>query len=521
MVLTPNKATMQTTLNLRKILAAMVVLMPLLLPGQALQWSYNYGGSNTDFLSRIITSKEGGFMAAGHSISSDHDLPVNSGMFDAWIIKSDDNGHKDFVTVMGGSENEFVADLLQREDSLYLVLINSTSADGDFPANAGSTDIWLKGMNISGTFSAGLRFGGSGNDEATRIVRTLNGGYLIVGKTNSADGTFSGTLGGDDAFCIRLDPQFQVVWARKYGTKDHDGFVDALALPDGSLLFYGSKFIGLANTGWLLKTNPQGDVIDEADIEKFTGFYPVCMQHHDGKFYLAANTDNMIDRVTDQHIMVYVYDENLDYAFMMESGGGAIGTDAIVDMKHYDDDHLLCLVASGTNSGLFTGSHGGYDLFTLLISDDLLNFYSRPFGGSANEGWALKAAGMCLDGTMAVVAGNSYSSDGDLPSHYGMGDGWIFKADPLYSLGLPGEGVAAVAGIQVSPNPAEDEILVSGIPDEAAFITITDLTGRQVFRTGVDRPSVNIPLSGLPSGMYLVRAATKGRVLPPVKFVRR
>jgi hypothetical protein len=206
---------------------------------------------------------------------------------------------------------------------------------------------------------------------------------------------------------------------------------------------------------------------------------------------------------------------------MMESGGGAIGTDAIVDMKHYDDDHLLCLVASGTNSGLFTGNHGGYDLFTLLISDDLLNFYSRPFGGSANEGWALKTAGFCLDGTMAVVAGNSYSSDGDLPSHYGMGDGWIFKADPLYSLGLPDEGFAAVAGMQVSPNPAEAEILVSEIPDDAAFITITDLAGRQVFRTDVDKSSVNIPLSGLPSGMYLVRAATKDRVLPPVKFVRR
>ena len=126
-----------------------------------------------------------------------------------------------------------------------------------------------------------------------------------------------------------------------------------------------------------------------------------------------------------------------------------------------------------------------------------------------------------MDGAMAICASRSYSGDGDVPGNYGSYDGWIFKADPIYSLGLPDEGFAAVAGMQVSPNPAEDEILVSEIPDDAAFITITDLAGRQVFRTDVDKSSVNIPLSGLPSGMYLVRAGAKDRVLPPVKFVRR
>jgi hypothetical protein len=307
---------------------------------------------------------------------------------------------------------------------------------------------------------------------------------------------------------------------KKFGTKDEDGFVDALALPDGNLLFYGSKFQSNLNTGWLLKTNSLGEFLDEANFEKVTGVFPVCMMHHAGHIYVAANTNNVVSKVTNRHMMIYKFDENLDYVSMNETGGGD-GNDIILDMKPYDDQHILCLVASNTNQWPFHGNHGEYDLFYVLFSNDFDLIHSRPFGGSSYDGSHENGGNFIMDGAMAICASRSYSGDGDVPGNYGSYDGWIFKADPAYSLGLPDEGFAAVAGMQVSPNPAEDGILVSEIPDDAAFITITDLAGRQVFRTDVDKSSVNIPLSGLPSGMYLVRAGAKDRVLPPVKFVRR
>ena len=515
----------------RMLLAWYVISLPVIASGQAVQWSFNYGGSNTDYLTRVVKGCEGGFLAAGHTFSSDTDIPFNTGLSDAWIISTDDEGNKDYVAVLGGSGDELVKDLIQREDSVYLILINSNSSDGDFPVNNGSFDVWVKCMNASGVSIEGFQFGGSGNDEAFRIVPTHDNGYLIVGRTGSFDGTFSNSIsmGGDDAFCIRLDAQFQVIWARKYGSEDNDGFVHAVVLPDSNLMFYGSKHIGITDKMWLMKTNPEGEVIDEECPSHLTGTYPVCMLYHADSYYLARNTDNTINNTPGQHADIIVFDEFVGDTLEQRMGitmGGITGSDIIADMKIYNDEYLLCLIVSNSNSGMFPANHGGYDIYTLLMTSGFVNWgeilSTWPLGGSDNEGWALKSASLCVDEDMAVIASNSYSSDWDLPAHYGQGDGWMLRTNPLLGVGLKGSCFPdARPAMVVSPNPAEDEILVSGIPDEAAFITITDLAGRQVSRTVVDGSSVNIPLSGLPSGMYLVRAGAKDRVLPPVKFVRR
>ena len=100
----------------RMLLAWYVISLPVIASGQAVQWSFNYGGSNTDYLTRVVKGCEGGFLAAGHTFSSDTDIPFNTGLSDAWIISTDDEGNKDYVAVLGGSGDELVKDLIQRED---------------------------------------------------------------------------------------------------------------------------------------------------------------------------------------------------------------------------------------------------------------------------------------------------------------------------------------------------------------------------------------------------------------------
>ncbi len=508
--------------KIRQILLGMSFLIPLVLAGQqSVEWSFNYGGNNSDYLTRIIGSREGGYLAGGHSMSANIDLPVNSGVFDTWFIKINEAGLKEFVVVQGGSEAEYVMDILQREDSLYLMLINSNSADGDFVLNSGLSDIWIKSMNTAGIIGGNLHFGGSGYDDASRMVQTINGGYLVVGKTNSSDGTFGGGLGGDDAFCIRLSPDFQEVWVKKYGSKENDGFVDAFALPNGELMFLGSKFQSSANTGWLVKTNSFGEVIDQVDIERSSGIFPVCMQYHNNRYYVAATTNNGFSRASDQHIIIYVFDENLDFVQSMETGGGAPGSDFIVDMKSYDSNHLLCLVVSNTNSEHFAGNHGAYDHFLFLMADDFSDFYCLPFGGSANEGMNGKHGSFCLNGNMAVAAGNSYSSDGNLPAHHGFGDGWIYKANPTYSLGVSQPEKETLPEILIRPNPAIHLIEVSNIPESATGISIYNLTG-QLMATQDVKPGINrLSVDGLTRGIYILHAHENGIISASSRFIKQ
>jgi hypothetical protein len=263
-----------------------------------------------------------------------------------------------------------------------------------------------------------------------------------------------------------------------------------------------------------------GEVVDEAHFEKGTGVFPVCMMHHAGHIYVAANTNNLVSKVTNRHMMIYKFDENLDYVSMNETGG-ADGNDIILDMKPYDDNHILCLVASNTNQWPFQGNHGEYDLFYLLFTNDFDLIHSRPFGGSSYDGSHENGGNFIMDGAMAICASMSYSSDGDVPGNYGSYDGWIFKANPTYSLGLPQYEKNKLPGMIIQPNPASDFIEVLDIPENSSSISICNLTGQTIknhhLQPGMNRFSVN----DLPPGMYILHAHGKGIITASARFIKQ
>lgn len=495
---------MKTTPLCRSIIIWLMALLPAFtFSQQAVDWSFNYGGSGNDYLTRIIKSSSGGFLAGGSSYSADFDLPSNAGSSDAWVIKVNAQGEKEFVRVFGGSSDDNFKDVLEVDNSYFVMLINSHSVNGDFQTNFGDLDIWLKSIGLDGQAGGSLHFGGTGTDEAIRLAAAPAGGYLIVGQTNSSDGTFGSGLGGKDAFCIRLSATSQVTWVRKFGTKDDDGFVDALALPDGNLLFYGSKFQSNLNTGWLLKTNSLGEFVDEATFEKVTGVFPVCMMHHAGHFYVAANTNNVTSKVTYRHMMIYKFDENLEWVGSNETGGSG-GNDIILDMKPYDDHHILCLVASNTNQWPFHGNHGEYDLFYVLFTNDFDLVHSRPFGGSSYDGSHENGGNFVMDGSKAICASRSYSSDGDLPGNHGSYDGWIFKANPTYSLGTGDSESSSL--LNVYPNPAMDFTKISGIAP-GTRVEIISPAG-QIISVQYAGAAGLISLGSLKPGIYFLKSVS-------------
>ena len=487
-----------------KIIVLLLTLLPVMVGAQqAVEWTFNYGGSGSDYLTRIIKSSSGGFLAGGNSQSADFDVPSNAGSSDVWLIKVNALGEKEFVSVLGGSSEDMLKDVMEVDNAYFLTLINSYSANGDFPVNSGDLDIWLKSLTFDGMVGGSLHFGGSGTDAAVKLAQAPAGGHLIVGQTNSTDGTFGSGLGGKDAFCIRLSSTSQIAWVKKFGSKDDDGFVDALALSDGNLLFYGSKYQSVSNTGWLLKTNSLGEFMDETDMEKPTGFFPVCMMQHAGYIYLAANTNNLVSKITDRHLMIYKLDENLDIVSTIETGGAG-GSDIILDMKPYDDSHILCLVASNTNVWPFDGNHGNYDLFYMLLTNDFDLVYSHPFGGTSRDGSYEEGGRFVWDGAMAICASTSFSTDGDVPANYGSADGWLLKANPTYSLSV--DQPASSTLLKLFPNPAADFTKVTGIA-AGTCVSICNPGGQVVAIEHPDRDGV-INTSKLNQGLYFIKAVT-------------
>ncbi|MFT6049493.1 MAG: hypothetical protein ACI9KI_001229, partial [Patiriisocius sp.] len=114
--------------------------------------------------------------------------------------------------------------------------------------------------------------GGSGEDEGHDIIATPDGGYLIVGTTNSTDGAISDkTTTDNDIWVIKADSNGSLVWSKTYGSSQNDKGYGIVATNDSNYVVSGyvssgdgdvSTFEGFHDY-WIFKMSPTGDIIWE------------------------------------------------------------------------------------------------------------------------------------------------------------------------------------------------------------------------------------------------------------------
>jgi len=76
-------------------------------------------------------------------------------------------------------------------------------------------------------------FGGNGLDYGKRITRTNDGGYLLVGASNSFG------AGDKDVYVLKMDSDANVLWEQTYGGSEDEEVRDLLKHPDGSYYICG------------------------------------------------------------------------------------------------------------------------------------------------------------------------------------------------------------------------------------------------------------------------------------------
>jgi|GEM_PF-787489 len=100
-------------------------------------------------------------------------------------------------------------------------------------------------------------YGGAGNDYSVGIISTPDGGYLVIGNTNSFG------AGGLDGYVTKLDNQGAVQWSKTYGGAGDDEFSKVRQTSDGGYILGGftTSFGDPAGDAWLLKINAAGNVL--------------------------------------------------------------------------------------------------------------------------------------------------------------------------------------------------------------------------------------------------------------------
>ena len=137
-----------------------------------MSWDRTFGGTASEGISSIQLTPDGGYILAGWTAS------YGAGGSDAWLIRTDAMGIKQWDRTFGEVGNDEATWVESTPDGGYIL------AGGTRSYGAGSWDAWLIKTDAMGIKQWDRTFGGVLNDAATCVQPTLDGGYILAGKAS-------------------------------------------------------------------------------------------------------------------------------------------------------------------------------------------------------------------------------------------------------------------------------------------------------------------------------------------------
>jgi hypothetical protein len=425
----------------------------------SLQWKKCFGGTGTDGSISIKQTIDGGYIVAAYSNSINGDVTGNHGGGDFWIVKLDIGGSIQWQKCLGGTHHEDIWSIVQTTDGGYIVAGWSYSNDGDVYGNHGFQDYLIFKLNSTGSIQWQKCLGGSADDEATFIQQTIDGGYIVVGYSDSNDGDVSGNHGSYDYWVVKLDTIGAIQWQKCYGGTGAEFPHSITQTADGGYIIAGESY------------SNDGDV---------TG-------HHNDVDY----ADYWVVKL-----------DTLGVIQWQKSLGGTKGDVANSIQQTSDGGYIVAGYVSSNDGDVFL-INGNFDYWLVKLDTLGTITWKKCLGGSDDD--FLNFIQQTTDGGYIAV-GSSKSNNGDLSGNHGDLDCWIVKLAPL--LGVESDENKEAISIYPNPNNGFFTIEAAFITNNKVNITLFDLLGKKVMDIEENSASTffqkQINLVEIPSGIYFL-----------------
>jgi hypothetical protein len=212
-------------------------------PNGDIEWERMLGGDGTDIGYWAEETTDGGYIVVGFTD------PNGSGDCDGYLIKTDSMGNPQWEQTWGedGSDQYFMVQ--QTPDGGYIVV------GGTHSFGAQGRDAHLVKFDSVGNMEWQRPFGESGSEYASWAEQTADGGYIIVGATESLGS------GGWDVYLIKTDSQGKREWTQPFGGTDDDaGYAVRQTIYGGYIVTGFTYSYGKGDKDvYLIKTDSQGN----------------------------------------------------------------------------------------------------------------------------------------------------------------------------------------------------------------------------------------------------------------------
>ncbi|MFX0184496.1 MAG: hypothetical protein ACFE95_15545 [Candidatus Hodarchaeota archaeon] len=199
-------------------------------------WNQTYGGTDYNEGHAVIQTVDGGFALVG-------DIDNSFGARDIWLVKTDANGVMLWNQKYGSSTSEVGRSVIQTVDGGFALVGISYKWD----------DMWLVKTDANGVMLWNQTYGGTEYDKGHAVIQTVDGGFALAGSTCSDDK-------GYDMYLVKTDANGVTLWNQTYGGTNSDWAFDLVQTADGGFALVGfTESYGAGGSDmYLVKTDPNG-----------------------------------------------------------------------------------------------------------------------------------------------------------------------------------------------------------------------------------------------------------------------
>ena len=226
------------------------------------QWTKQLGTDRYDEARGVATDSSGNVYVVGGTKGNLLGIS-NSGRTDAFVIKFNSKGEKQWTKKLGTWQND-LANGVATDSSGNFYVTGFTYQHLDGNTSAGNADLFVVKYNSSGTKKWTKQLGTSKHDRARGVATDSSGNVYVTGDTyGGLDGNTS--AGYNDFFVVKYDSSGTKQWTKQLGTSSTDLANGVATDSSGNVYVAGGTYGGLdgnTNTGnsdlFVVKYNSSG-----------------------------------------------------------------------------------------------------------------------------------------------------------------------------------------------------------------------------------------------------------------------